>query len=159
MNNILIRKSNLDDVNKIQHLNNELFKLEKENYDSTLVSDWPLTEEGRLYFEDLIENHFVIVATLNEEIVAYLAGSINDKGSYEEIQYGEINNMLVTDKCRGLGIGKLLVDEFKKYCKENNIENLKVEASAKNINAINFYQKNGFGNFNVTLTMNIKEQI
>lgn len=157
MNNILIRKANLDDVNIIQHLNNELFKLEKENYDSTLVSDWPLTEEGRLYFEDLVENHFVIVATLNEEVVAYLAGSINDKGSYEKIQYGEINNMLVTDKCRGLGIGKLLVDEFKNYCKENNIENLKVEASAKNINAINFYQKNGFENFNVTLTMNIKE--
>lgn len=157
MNNILIRKANLDDVNIIQHLNNELFKLEKENYDSTLVSDWPLTEEGRLYFEDLIKNNFVIVALLKEEIVAYLAGSINEKGSYEEIQYGEINNMLVTDKCRGLGIGKLLIDEFKKYCSENNIENIKVEASAKNINAINFYQKNGFENFNITLTMNINK--
>ena len=97
----------------IQNLNNDLFKLEKENYDPTLVSNWPLTEEGRLYFEELIENHFVIVATLNKEIVAYLAGSINEKGSYEEIQYGEINNMLVTDKCRGLGIGKLLINEFK----------------------------------------------
>lgn len=157
MNNILIRKAVLEDVTIIQNLNNQLFKLEKENYDSTLVSDWPLTEEGRVYFEDLVKNHFVIVAILNEEIVAYLSGSINKKGSYEEIQYGEINNMLVSDKCRGVGIGKLLVDNFKIYCKENNIENLKVEASAKNIKAINFYKKNGFENFNVTLTMSIKE--
>lgn len=157
MNNIVIRKAILEDVTIIQNLNNQLFKLEKENYDSTLVSDWPLTEEGRLYFEDLVKNHFVIVAILNEEIVAYLSGSINEKGSYEEIQYGEINNMLVSDKCRGLGIGKLLVDNFKMYCKENHIENLKVEASAKNIKAINFYKKNGFENFNVTLTMSIKE--
>ena len=142
MDNILIRKANLEDVTIIQRLNNELFKLEKENYDSTLVSDWPLTDEGKLYFEDLIENHYVIVAILNEEAVAYLAGSINEKGSYEEIQYGEINNMIVIDKCRGLGIGKLLIDKFKIYCKENSIDDLKVEASSKNKNAINFYKKN-----------------
>ena len=36
MNNILIRKANLDDVNIIQHLNNELFKLEKESFAKTL---------------------------------------------------------------------------------------------------------------------------
>lgn len=157
MNNISIRNATLEDITIIQNLNNDLFKLEKENYDSTLVRDWPLTEDGKEYFEDLIKNNYVIVATLDSEIVGYLAGSINEKGSYEEIQYGEINNMLVNDKCRGLGIGKLLVDSFKLYCKENNIDNLKVEASAKNINAINFYKKNGFEDFNVTLTMNSSE--
>lgn len=156
MNNISIRKANLDDVTIIQRLNNQLFKLEKENYDPTLVTGWPLTEEGKMYFTDLIKNSYVIVATLNDEIVAYLAGTINEQGSYEEVQYGEINNMLVQDKCRGLGIGQLLVDNFKQYCKENNIENLKVEASAKNKNAINFYRKNGFEEFNITLTTNIK---
>ena len=155
MNDILVRTANLEDLNIIQNLNNELFKLEKENYDFTLISDWPLTEAGKLYFEDLILNHFVVVAILNDEVVGYLAGSINDKGSYEEIQYGEINNMLVIDKYRGLGIGKILIDKFKMYLKDNNIENLKVEASAKNLNAIKFYKQNGFEDFNVTLTMNI----
>lgn len=158
MCNIVIRNAKLKDLSIIQRLNNELFKLEKENYDSTLVSDWPLTQEGKKYFEDLIENHYVIIATLNEKVIGYLAGSINERGSYEEIQYGEINNMLVDEKCRGLGVGKLLIDSFKKYCKDNNIENIKVEASAKNINAINFYKKNGFEEFNVTFTMNLKEQ-
>ena len=36
----------------IQKLNNDLFKLEKENYDPTLVIDWPLSTEGKEYFED-----------------------------------------------------------------------------------------------------------
>lgn len=157
MNNILIRRATLDDITTIQNLNNELFKLEKENYDSTLVSNWPLTEEGKLYFEDLIKNHYVTVATLDDDIVGYLAGTINEKGNYEEVRYGEINNMLVDEKCRNFGIGKLLIDKFKKYCKENGVDNIKVEASAKNKNAINFYKKNGFEHFNVTLTMNIKE--
>ena len=157
MNDILIRKANVGDLNIIQDLNNKLFKLEKANYDPTLVSDWPLTDEGKEYFQDLINNHYVIVAILDNEIIGYLAGTINDKGSYEEIQYGEINNMLINEKYRGYGVGQKLIYEFKKYCKENDIYNLKVIASAKNINAINFYKKNGFNDFNVTLTMHLEE--
>lgn len=106
MNDVLIRKATIDDLNKIQNLNNELFKLEKENYDSTLVLNWPLTEEGKNYFKNLIINDYVVVALIDNEIVGYLAGTINDKGSYEEIQYGEINNMLVNSNYRGYGIGK-----------------------------------------------------
>ena len=155
MDNLLIKKATLEDLKTIQNLNNQLFELEKENYDSTLVSNWPLTNEGKSYFEDLINNHYVIVAILNDEIVGYLAGTINEKGSYEEIQYGEINNMLVKDECRGYGIGKKLISNFKDYCRENNIYNVKVEASAKNKNAMNFYKKNGFEEFNITLTMSI----
>ena len=155
MNDIIIREAQLEDLNIIQNLNNELFKLEKENYDSTLVQDWPLSEDGKQYFEDLIINHYVIVAIKDDNIVGYLAGSINEKGSYEEIQYGEINNMLVDNNFRVLGIGKLLVDKFKQYCKDNNINNLKVVASAKNIKAIEFYKKNGFNDFDITLTTEI----
>lgn len=155
MNDILIRKANLEDLTIIQDLNNKLFELEKKNYDPTLVSEWPLTDEGKEYFEDLINNHYVIVAVLDNEIIGYLAGTINEKGSYEEIQYGEINNMLVDNNFRGLGIGKLLIDKFKQYCKDNNINNLKVVASAKNIKAIEFYKKNGFNDFDITLTTEI----
>lgn len=131
MNEFFIRKAQLEDLNIIQNLNNELFKLEKENYDSTLVQNWPLSEDGKQYFEDLIINHYVVVATKYDKIVGYLAGSINEKGSYEEIQYGEINDMLIDNKYRGFGIGKMLIDNFKNYCKDNGIMNLKVVASAK----------------------------
>jgi len=37
MNNIAIRKATIDDLIIIQELNNGLFELEKENYDSTLT--------------------------------------------------------------------------------------------------------------------------
>ena len=150
-----IRKANLNDLDTICDLNNQLFKLEKEKYDPTLVEGWPISNEGREYFTDLINNHYVIVAIQDNNVVGYLAGSIEEKGSYELIQYGEINNMLVSDSCRGKGIGKLLIDNFKVYCKEHSIYNIKVVASYKNENAINFYHKNGFEDFNLTLTMNI----
>ena len=112
MKEIIIRRARRADLNIIQELNNDLFKLEKANYDSTLIENWPLSKDGEDYFTDLINNHYVIVALLNDEIVGYLAGSINEKGSYEEIQYGELNNMLIKENCRGYGIGKKLINSF-----------------------------------------------
>lgn len=154
--NISIRKATLEDLHAIQILNNNLFELEKDNYDSTIVRNWPLSIDGENYFKDLIENNYVVLAIVNESIVGYLAGSINEKGSYEEIQYGEINNMFINDKYRGYGIGKKLVNSFKIYCKDNGVLNLRVVASFKNENAIEFYKKNGFKEFDITLTTNIK---
>lgn len=151
----IIRKATLNDLFEIQNLNNLLFKLEKENFDPTLVENWPLSDEGKEYFKNLIEEAYIIVAVLNNKIVGYLAGSINEKGSYEEIQYGEVNNMFIKSECRGYGIGKLLINDFKKYCIANGIKNLIVTASAKNISAIEFYRKNGFKEFNITLTTEI----
>ena len=157
MENVIIRKASLNDLFEIQNLNNLLFKLEKENFNPTLVENWPLTEEGKEYFKNLIEDSHVIVAVLDNGIVGYLAGSINEKGSYEEIQYGEVNNMFIKSECRGYGVGNLLINDFKKYCISNGIKNLIVTASAKNNNAIEFYRKNGFNDFNVTLTMNLED--
>ena len=151
-----IRKATSDDLDIICELNNQLFKLEKEKYDSTLVENWPLTNEGKKYFKDLINNHYVIVALLDDKIAGYLAGSIEEKGVYELIQYGEINNMLVIEEYRGIGVGKRLIDNFKEYCKSQNIDNIKVVASFKNKDAINFYRKNGFEDFDLTLTMKIE---
>ena len=155
MNNVIIRKAYLEDLNTIRELNNSLFKLEKENYDSTLVNDWPLTEEGKEYFSDLINNQYVIVAVLDNNIVGYLAGSIDEKGSYVEVQYGEINNMFIKDEYRSYGIGKSLIDNFKDHCKSKGINNLKVVASHKNKKAIEFYCRNGFQEFDITLTTKI----
>lgn len=148
-----LRKATLEDLDVIRKLNNDLFKLEKENFDPTLVENWPLTDSGKEYFEDLIKNHYVVVAKVNQEVVGYLAGSINEKGSYEEVQYGELNNMFVKERYRSYGIGRKLVDDFKNYCKAQGINNIKVVASFKNKKAIDFYHKNGFDDFNLTLTM------
>lgn len=156
MKDIIIRQATLSDLKSIQKLNYELFKLENENFDPTLIVDWPLSEEGKNYFEDLIKNEYVIIAIEDENIIGYLAGTINEKGSYELIQYGEINNMLVDNNYRGFGVGKQLINCFKEYCKSKSIKNLKVVASAKNKKAIDFYKKQGFEDFNLTLTMNME---
>jgi ribosomal protein S18 acetylase RimI-like enzyme len=156
MNKISIRQATLGDTEIIRKLNHKLFMLEKLNFDSTLITDWPLSADGKEYFEELIKNEYVIVATDSNTVIGYLAGSINDKCSYSDVQYGEINNMFVDSEYRGRDVGSSLIDKFKTYCMEKNIHNLRVVASAKNKDAIDFYKKQGFNEFDITLTMSIK---
>ena len=152
--NINFISSTLNDLEEICNLNNTLFKLEKTHYDEILITDWPLTTEGQAYFKDMILHHYVQVAVLNDHIIGYLAGSINEKGPYENIQYGEINNMYILEEYQGQKIGTKLIANFKKYLKDNNISSLKVTASYKNIKAITFYKRNGLAEFNIELTQN-----
>lgn len=155
MEKVIIRKAGLEDLTSIQKLNDNLFDLEFNNFDDTLKREWALEKEGQEYFEDMIKNEIVFVAQIEDKIVGYLAGSICEQISYITETFAELDNMCIDDEYRRFGIGTLLMDEFKKYCKEKNMQNIKVTASAKNSRAIQFYMKNGFEDYNVTLKFKI----
>lgn len=155
MENIIIRKANIDDLYEIQKLNKELFELESNNYDSTLITDWPLTQEGKEYFENAIRNDIVLVASVDQKIVGYLVGTLNSQYSYNSIVQAELDNMCIMNEYRKLGIGSKLFEEFKKICKENRINEIKAVASYNNLNAIDFYKHNGFKEAELTLKQNI----
>ncbi len=155
MEKVIIRKAELEDLTSIQKLNDNLFDIEFNNFDDTLKREWALEKDGQEYFEDMIKNEIVFVAQIEDKIVGYLAGSICEQISYITETFAELDNMCIYDEYRRFGIGTLLMDEFKKYCKEKNIQNIKVTASAKNNRAIQFYMKNGFEDYNVTLKFKI----
>jgi aminoglycoside 3-N-acetyltransferase I len=50
----------------------------------------------------------------------------------------------ITPKFQGQGVGKALIAEVCKYCKENGFEDAYVEAESDDIDAINFYRKTKF---------------
>lgn len=156
MEKVIIRKAVLEDLISIQKLNDNLFDLEFNNFDDTLKIEWALEKEGQEYFEDMIKNEIVFVAQIEEKIVGYLAGSICEEISYITESFAELDNMCIDDEYRRFGIGTLLMDEFKKYCREKNMQNIKVTASAKNNRAIQFYMKNGFEDYNVTLKYKVQ---
>lgn len=155
MDNINIRKANMEDLFEIKKLNKELFELEFNNFDSTLIVDWPLTKEGNEYFENAVRNDIVLVACVDGKIVGYLAGTLNSQYSYNNIFQAELDNMYIMNEHRKMGIGSKLFEEFKKVCKENRINEIKVVASYNNLNAIDFYKNNGFKEAELTLKQNI----
>lgn len=153
--NFTIKKATIDDLETIQDLNNKLFELEYNNFDPSLKIGWPYEIAGEEYFKDLIENQIIYLALAEKEIVGYLAGSIHVESSYNTTSIAELDNMFILEEYRKYGLGTKLFNEFKSYCIENKIQELKVTASAKNINAIKFYQKNGFEEFETTLKMSL----
>ncbi|MCI8362466.1 MAG: GNAT family N-acetyltransferase [Clostridia bacterium] len=153
---IEIKKADITYLKDIQNLNNELFKLEYDNFDSALRVGWTFEQEGTKYFTNMLNNEIVYIALNKNTVVGYLAGSINIQGSYVTKSLAEIDNMFVLEQYRKYGIGTKLINAFKQYCKENQIEELKVTASAKNYNAIKFYKKNGFDEFEITLKQKIQ---
>lgn len=152
---IEIKKADITYLKDIQNLNNELFELEYSNFDPALRVGWTFEQEGTKYFTNMLNNEIVYIALYKNIVVGYLAGSINIQGSYVTKSLAEIDNMFVLEEYRKYGIGTKLINTFKEYCLKNKIEELKVTASAKNENAIKFYMKNGFNEFEITLKQKI----
>ena len=67
MEDITIRCASLSDVELIQKLNYKLFKLEKENFDSTLILDWPLSEEGKKYYTEVVAEKITFLSSKKQE--------------------------------------------------------------------------------------------
>lgn len=145
--NIDIRKASLEDLESVQELNNKMFELEYKHFDNTLNVGWTYEKAGSDYLKNMIENQIVYLAIINDEIVGYLAGKVG----YTKSKLAELDNMFVTQEYRKYGIGAKLLDEFKKHCLTNGMDNIKVTAFAKNKNAIAFYIKNGFEEWDITL--------
>lgn len=152
---IEIKKADITYLKDIQDLNNQLFELEYNKFDPALKVGWTFEKDGEKYFNNMLNNEIVYIALDKDKVVGYLAGSINIQGSYVTKSLAEIDNMFILEEYRKYGIGTKLISEFKSYCFKNKIEELKVTASAKNKNAIEFYMKNGFNEFEITLKQKV----
>ena len=148
---MLVRKAELKDLQRIQELNNELFDLELANFDKYLIKDWPLSKEGKEYFENAIKDSFVIVAEIEGNVVGYLLGEESDI-PYYNFKIAELCNMCIDSKYRKQGIGNALYKEFERTFRAQGITHFTVTASFKNENAKSFYKKMGFEEANSTFT-------
>lgn len=159
-NDILIRKADIGDLEDILGLNSDLFKKEYKEFDKSLNLKWTYGE-GKKYFEDRIvkKDGFVEVAEVKSKIIAYVCGGISERNSYRKrAKYAELESMLVEENLRGSGIGTKLTKDFINWCKENEVENIAVTASAQNNQGVDFYRKLGFKDYSLTLEMIIKSQ-
>ncbi len=154
-----VKSATINDLKKVQELNLLLFEKEHAEFDDTLNCKWTFSKEGTEYFKNRInkDDGCVFVAYSENEIVAYLAGGLISKKENHRVmsKSAEIENMFVTDKCRRMGIGTKLYKSFIDWCKTKEVKRLRVTASAKNRSGINFYRKNGFTDYDLTLEKEI----
>ena len=144
--NVEIRKATLKDLGDILRLNFELFKKERREYDKLLDTSWTYGE-GKKYFRGRIvkKDGFVVIAEHEGKSIGYLCGGLVKMESYRiQKKHAELENMFIEKKFQRRGIGKMLIESFFAWCKENKVERVSVSASFDNKEAVGFYEKVGF---------------
>lgn len=88
------------------------------------------------------ENSKIIVAQLNDEIIGYINFTILNNRSY--ISNLAINEIMVEEKYRGLGVGHQLMIEAKKYAEDYNAASIVAIYNNYKEEEVYFYNKEGF---------------
>lgn len=155
MSKIIVKKAESNDWKILQKLNNEVY-IHDSQFDSDLDLDRPFSKGGIEYLKRLADGKHgrCLIAYLKDKPVGYIAMS-ELKFNHRKSKYIEVENMGVLAEYRAMGIGKLLMNEAKKWANELDIKKLFVVAYSQNIRAINFYNKFGFKPIGLEMEMDI----
>ena len=128
-----IRKIKLEDLDSVFELLDELYENKIEYSKFT-----------QKYKESLEDSSFYgIVAIEDNKVVGVLISRvINRLAKKKNILF--IDDLIVNEKCRNIGIGKLLIQTATAYAISKDCGALELTSMIQNINAHRFYENNGF---------------
>ena len=138
-----IRLANLDDRDSVLLLLDELIaEVNKRSGKPAKLHDGQIKREK--IFEELINKQDVKIFVAEEEsrlvgIADLFIVPIMRRGYYQ----GHIEDFIVAEKARGKGVGTKIMNAIKEYCKENNINVIKLTSGFELEDAHKFYEKHG----------------
>jgi len=100
------------------------------------------------------EDNVIYVAVVDHKVVGWI--HIFTTIRLESGMWAEIGGLIVDKEHRGLGIGKMLVDKSKDWCRLKNITMLKVRCNTKRQEAHLFYENIGFAELKQQKVFEIK---
>jgi len=148
--NIKVREMEIDDLAKVFHLGEKLFKAQEV---PNLYRTWDEYEVTELFNSD---SEFCFVAELDEEIIGFALGTTITK-SHSAWKYGHLVWLGVDPSHQRMGIAERIFDRFRDIMLKNGVRMLLVDTEAENLPALYFFRKMGFGNpeQHIYLTMNL----
>lgn len=152
---IKTRSATLDDLPILRVFEQGIIRSERP-FDPTLDDD-PISYYD---LEALIRSGEaeVLVATSEKEVVASGFVRIAKAKPYlNHEHYGYLGFMYVKEEFRGRGINKLIVEGLIDWCREKDIDEIRLEVYADNVPAVNAYKKAGFSNNLVEMRLNLKD--
>jgi len=88
------------------------------------------------------KDHTAFVAEYENEIVGWIGAA--QAIMIEVMPHCEINGLVIDENHRGMGIGKLLIDNVKQWAKEKGNNKIGLHCNVKRTEAHLFYQHLGF---------------
>ncbi len=100
----------------------------------------------------------IFVYEKDREILGFVQGVVYSGKPFEiHDKIGNISVLLVNEKHRSKGIGKLLTDKFSEWCKERGADKVYVNVEHNNTRGIDFYKREGFLDAEVKLEKPLKD--
>jgi len=158
MMDITIKLWQEKDLETIKNLSTHLCEYDRNHFDSSLQCNWLDTSYWKKLLTTLLNNidSCIFLAEYKGEIIGYLFWEIVEKIPWRNIKkQAELMEIYVIEKYRGNMIWNKLVDAFKEWANEKWVTNISVLVSYWNEKSINFYKKNWFKNYDITLEYNI----
>ena len=152
--NINIRKANNDDIKILNAFLTSLIRDEKK-YDNNINENIIVN----YYYETIInkDDNYLLVAEVDNNVVGYLYGYIENSGSVCIDKVSIIDALFVSEEYRGNGIANRLIDEFKKISKDNNVRYIEIKVCNDNKAAASLYNKCGFKDIKRILQVDLNE--
>ena len=139
-----IRKAQMADVKIVNSFLTKLIHDEKK-YDSNINENCIISS----FYENFVENeqNCILLVEDHTVIIGYLYGFV----------INGVDAMFVENNYRNLGVGNALIDEFKKWSKQQGAKYIQLKVCNKNDNAISLYKKNGFESTKTIMLLELEE--
>jgi len=155
MEQIIIRKAALSDLNTLLEFEQGIIKAERP-FDVTL-------KDGEIHYYDIaqmiIADHVeVLVAEKAGELIASGYARIEDSKIYlKHPKHAYLGFMYVKPEYRGKGVNKMILDGLALWSKQRGIMELHLEVYDENTPAVRAYEKAGFSKLLVQMRMEITD--
>lgn len=148
-----IREMTIDDFPEVFHIGEEVFSVD---YSQSLYRTWDEYEITTLFNSD---TELCLVAEWGEKIVGFALGTTVKKQN-SPWKYGYLVWLGVRKDIQKGRVGSRLFNEIKRRLQEQGVRMIIIDTSADNRAAINFFQKQGFGNVqeHVYMSLNLSRK-
>lgn len=100
----------------------------------------------------MVPSDNILVIEKDGKIVGYIAYEIREK--HAKTMW--VDQLVISEDCRGKGYGKELMNKIDEIAKEENCERIELECWAFNENALGMYEHLGFGEQRVKLDKKVR---
>lgn len=156
INKIKIRRATVDDLASICELSQLLFDYERQ-FTNEFNMSWSHAKEGQEFFTKRLKSRksFILLAQNRNKLVGYILITLEKFAWRAFNPIADVVNLSVVPTYRGKGIGTTLFQQAKKLAIKRGAKRMSVSALMKNTRTLKFYQRQGFGDFNVTMVMKL----
>jgi ribosomal protein S18 acetylase RimI-like enzyme len=140
---MLIRKAKKEDIESIHKLDKESTRYHRKfDKDFYTISEkwWEIKKDSQIKAIKSPTN-LILVAEINGKVVGYIWGYIE---TIMKNKIGKIQELIVTSRQRGKGIGKELIKNMLDFFKGKKCIISEIEVFVDNLSTIQVYEKVGF---------------